>query len=150
MIKGLMTALAVLLVLAACGDGADEGGPRTTTASTESTTTEPATYDVRGTMTLTQANAIDQPGERCNGSGGFDDIRQGTQVTVSDGGGDLLAIGELGSGTKLDVLHCEFDVTVEDVPVADFYEIEVASRGGINYSFEDMEAAGWRVDLTLG
>jgi hypothetical protein len=37
-----------------------------------------------------------------------------------------------------------------DLPEADFYSVEVAQRGDVVYSAEQLTAANWTVDLELG
>jgi hypothetical protein len=37
-----------------------------------------------------------------------------------------------------------------DAEDADFYSVEVSHRGEITYSRDELEAAGWSIDLTLG
>ncbi|WP_155855285.1 hypothetical protein [Actinotalea ferrariae] len=44
---------------------------------------------------------------------------------------------------------CTFPFTV-DVPDSDFYSIEVAHRGKVNFSRQDLEAEGWVVALSVG
>lgn len=80
--------------------------------------------------------------------GGYSDLRGGTPVSVRDGSGALLATGHLVGGT-LDAHGCHFTFEVE-VPRADFYQVEVASRGTVPYSLAELDTAGWQVALSVG
>lgn len=104
-------------------------------------------HEITGTMTLTDNDStFSIP---CQGRGGYSDIQPGAGVTVTDGSSKILAVGELGIGAgALNV--CTLSIDVPDVPKADFYKIEVSHRGGITYSFARLNAAGWKVELTLG
>ena len=83
--------------------------------------------------------------------GGFSDIADGTDVTVSDAGGTVLAIGELSGGRLVGGLfQFQFDFEVHNVPDSAIYQVEVSHRGQLRYTREDMETKGWSVVLTLG
>lgn len=45
---------------------------------------------------------------------------------------------------------CEFRFTVDLAKPADFYVIEVAERGELTYSHEELQEAGWFVPLEIG
>lgn len=81
--------------------------------------------------------------------GGYDDIRDGADVTVKDGAGELLGTGVLTGGTATDV-GVTFAFTVEGVPDSDFYQVEVSHRGALSYSRAELEDAGWVVEASLG
>ena len=87
----------------------------------------------------------------CIGNGGYADLVGGRQIIVMDGSGQTIAVGEGQPG----VLHrsdntCEFAFTVEGVPASDFYTIRIGSREGPTYTFEDLEAMSWHVELSIG
>lgn len=81
-------------------------------------------------------------------------MKSGQTVTVSDGSGKLLATGTTGIG-KLPIqgeyttVTCVIPITVADVPKADFYKIQVGHRGEMTYSYDDLEAQGWQLGLSL-
>lgn len=104
-------------------------------------------HTISGTMRLTDNDrTFSTP---CAGSGGYSDMQPGAGVTVTDGTGKILAIGEL--GVSAGASHfCVFGFHVDDVPKADFYKIEVSHRGAITYSFARLDGANWEVKLTLG
>jgi hypothetical protein len=105
-------------------------------------------HDVSGTFTLTDTSA--SFGGVCSGSGGYSDIRLGTNVVLRDGDGKLLATGSLGAGERSNATRCVFIFNLRNVPEVPFYTIEVGSRGDLSYSLEEMIATGWSIDLTLG
>jgi hypothetical protein len=131
-------------------------------------------HTVRGSFTLTEP-LDERPGSDCAGEGGYSDVDQGLDVVVRDGSGDTLGTSALGPGVgvsltdaflgednelgvdpdeidlgDLDVAYCRFAFEVEDVPKADFYSIEVGSRGDLNYSYDDLKEKDWTVAFSLG
>lgn len=111
----------------------------------------PDTFDVHGTFTL--SDGVDVVDGSCQGSGGYDDIRDGVEATVRDADGKVLALGDISNGEGVDgtdtftASTCTFDIDVPDVPSGQGpYSIEVSHRGEIH--FEEDEAAF--LSLTLG
>lgn len=143
----LRTAVAGALLLAACGPGPTSAPATEPTASPAPTVT---VYRLVGSVTL-RTEYLNIDSERgCFGTGGYDDIARGLGVVVRDGAGVVLATGALGKGRIVAALQCGFEFVVEAVPAAAFYSIEVGHRGEITYSFADVEAAEWYVELSLG
>jgi hypothetical protein len=124
-------ALALLLIaLTACGPAA------------------PTTHQLTGKLLLYgDSRTLD-----CQGTGGYDDIKPGTQVTVKDEAGVIVGSDTLGAPTspKDTRYPCEFPFTVSSVGPAKFYSVEVSKRGALTYSSAEMESRGWKVELTLG
>ena len=128
-----VAAVIVLLVIVLTSDDGDSAGD---------------SFTLSGTFTLTDG-ATEYAGQgECQGTGGYDDISEGTQVTVYSSAGEVLGTGYLDSATYLDPV-CEFELTVDGVPAGhDFYQVEVSHRGKIAVS--DDEARAGEVALTLG
>jgi hypothetical protein len=59
-------------------------------------------------------------GRGCEGTNGYEDVHEGTQVTVSESTGKTIGVGMLGIGRRDDI-SCTFEFSVPDVPDADFY-----------------------------
>jgi hypothetical protein len=130
----LMPALvALVLALAACGGGKGN--------------TINGTFTLQGNS-LQAGNFIAYDGG-CDGTGGYDDIKTGLQVTVSNEAGTVIANGALGTGKETGG-GCQFPFKVERVPEAKFYKIAVGRRGELSYSHEELQAANWNVNFTLG
>lgn len=89
--------------------------------------------------------------ERCpeGPGGGYGDISDGTQVSVSDAAGTVLAVGHLADGTVTSS-GVTFTFTVEGIPQADLYQVETSHRGALRYTFDDLESQNWTVGTTLG
>lgn len=99
-------------------------------------------------------------GERCWGSGFYSDLVDGAQFIVRNAGGTIVAKGALGRGRTVYVgepdakllrdieWECHFSYAVDDVPFSEFYAIETV-RNTLTYSFGELEARRWRVDLTI-
>ena len=99
-----------------------------------------------GTLGLTAVNAATD--DCSSGTGGYDDIHEGTSVVVYDSTGKKVAIGSLGAGKAYgsDGL-CVFRFSVPDVPSGDGpYGVEVGSRGQV--SFNESEAS--KIVISLG
>lgn len=99
-------------------------------------------------------------GERCWGSGFYSDLVDGAQFIVRNAGGTIVAKGELGRGRTVYVgepdakllrdveWECHFSFAIDGVPFSEFYAIETV-RNTLTYSFDELEALRWSVDLTI-
>ena len=102
----------------------------------------PGTFTLEGTFTLAE-DAIEDGSGGCLGTGGYDDIREGTGVTVYGADGDVIATGALGDSTYSDYA-CEYDIAIDDVPKGEkFYKVEVSHRGTLQLSAEEAENGGF-------
>lgn len=140
-------ALAVAaMVLTACGG--DPTGSPPTTAPVPTLT---------GTLLLRQ-EVNEFSGAPCGGTGGYSDVREGAQVTVTDGESAIVGVGRLGPGVTQEnrrtsatvYSYCTFAFSVPSIPDRPFYKIEVAHRGALSYAHDDLAAKNWTVGLTLG
>jgi hypothetical protein len=100
-------------------------------------------------------SASSERGAPCSGTGSYSDLRGGAPVHVLNDRGDIIASAPveeaLVSRTPTTVeIACLFTATIS-VPKSDYYEFQVARRsGGPLYSHEELEEAGWRVELSIG
>lgn len=108
---------------------------------------------VKGSFTLydkspsAYSTSITVSGSSCSGSGGYNDIDQGTQVTVKNGKGDILATTSLGAGSGGQYL-CSFPFSFQIAEGEARYVVTVSRRGDMGYSFTDLKTNG--VALQLG
>jgi len=101
-------------------------------------------FTISGSLTLADAKAAKYG---CYTTGGYNDIRAGTDVIVRDETGKTVALGQLGSGTS-SMGSCEFPFQVRQVPAGSkFYTVEVSHRGEITFKADE---ARHPVSLTLG
>ncbi|MFJ3673179.1 hypothetical protein ACIPSE_42640 [Streptomyces sp. NPDC090106] len=101
---------------------------------------EPDTFTMKGDFALTEKASSDGDGG-CEGSydSGYDDISEGTSVTVYGAAGEVVATGRLGE-SELIGTSCVFDIAVVDVPKGEkFYKVEVSHRGTLQLSAEEAE-----------
>lgn len=87
------------------------------------------------------------------GVGGYDDIGEGADVTLTDQTGEIIASGSLDPGTadSADAAACDFTATLTDVPAdRTQYQVSVSHRGQITHSYPEMVSEGWAFTLTLG
>lgn len=95
--------------------------------------------------------AAAEVGAKCEGGGGYADLRTGGQILLLDGAGTTIGTGSLGAGRFEPRLGgCAFSFSVPAAPKADFYSVKVNHRGGPTYSYADMQARNWQVELTIG
>ncbi|MFE4501722.1 hypothetical protein ACFRFQ_17865 [Rhodococcus sp. NPDC056743] len=96
-------------------------------------TTKPGSFAITGTMSLSSSDA-QRIGSGCVGDGGYDDIRPGAEVKVTDEAGKTLATGRLEGGETSNG-ECVLPFTVSGVPAGStFYQVEISHRGGLTYS----------------
>jgi hypothetical protein len=99
---------------------------------------KPATFTLEGTFELTDS-AVDDGEGGCGGTGGYDDIREGTGVTVYGASGDVIATGAL-QDASYESYTCTFHVRVADVPKGEkFYKVEVSHRGTLQLTADEAE-----------
>jgi hypothetical protein len=103
-------------------------------------------HDIAGTFDL---KTTDSAPASCEGSGGYADIRLGTNVTLRDGDGKLLGTTSLGTGTGSGTT-CSFTFNFRSIGEVPFYTVEVGRRGALSYSLADMQSFGWKLGMTLG
>lgn len=137
---GLMAVSFLALLFASCGGGGDTAGQA---------------RNLSGIFTLSGYSSSSHPqgdGGFCFGKGGYDDIQTGLRVVVTNGDGKTLATGSLGeSKYNASEYDCAFPIVITTpLPKADFYSVEVGSRGKLTYSYDEMAQRGWTVAFTLG
>jgi len=85
----------------------------------------------------------------CEGSGGYGDIVQGSQVVVSDNEGTVLALSQLSAGKTNGTGNCIFDFSIKNVPYSNFYKFQVGHRD-IDDSYQQLSKMHFNIYLTLG
>ncbi|MFK0022801.1 hypothetical protein [Streptomyces sp. NPDC090798] len=100
----------------------------------------PETFTLKGNFELTDSVVPDGDGG-CAGTRGYDDIREGTSVTVYNAAGSVVATGALSTPHyDEDSYNCSFDVAVPDVPRGEkFYKVEVSHRGTLQLTSKEAE-----------
>ncbi|MGW1950256.1 hypothetical protein ACWCRC_38880 [Streptomyces sp. NPDC001940] len=104
----------------------------------------PGTFTLKGTFTLTE-DAVER-GDGCSGryDSGYDDIAEGTSVTVYGAKGDVIATGNLGNSKSITYGTCTYKVAVDGVPKGEkFYKVEVSHRGTLQLSAKEAENGGF-------
>ncbi|MGJ5751953.1 hypothetical protein FB563_0015 [Streptomyces puniciscabiei] len=134
--KGLSPLVAGLLGLAV-GAGIVGGAWAITAGSGPGA---PGTFTLKGGFELTDSVVPDGDGG-CAGTDGYDDISDGTSVTVYDAAGSVVATGALSNSRyDEDTYDCSFDVAVQDVPKGQkFYKVEVSHRGTLQLTAKEAE-----------
>lgn len=107
------------------------------------------TYLLRGYLTLRSENVVSTD-DLCFGTGGYSDIGSGTQVVIRDGDNNVMGIGDLAFSEEMTFgSGCTFVFEIE-VEETRFYQIEMSHRGGMVFTFTDLEEERWTIFLTLG
>jgi len=109
-------------------------------------------HTLSGTLLLVDSTYSNlDPGTRCTGEGGYDDLGGGAQVVLRDDKGAILSTGRLTAG-EFDGLGCAFSFALANVTRVDFYSLTVASgsRGGLQYSYQELTDSNWSLALSLG
>ena len=118
--------------------------------------TPPPAFTVTGTLTLRLGQFTwDRDPDRCSGWRGYDDIRAGTPVVVTDPAGTTIAVGALDPGVpRRDpantsrATECRFTFGVTGVPGSHrFYGVQVGRRGKLDYT---RDSIGRPLGLTFG
>jgi hypothetical protein len=87
-----------------------------------------------GVMTLVgDSTNVTADGGSCHGIGGWNDIMAGAQVTVTDAAGSTVAITQLSEGIGT-TDSCDFDWSAQVPAGAKFYGVEVAHRGRVQFT----------------
>jgi hypothetical protein len=129
----MRTIAAVLLVLAlaGCGDTQPKA-PATITVS--------GRFFIEGDNSLTME--VPAVGVGCFGYRGYDNIKQGAQITIADGAGATVALGTLSEGklvnAGISTRECMFAFSVPKVPAGKgFYTVSIEGHSK-NYSEADI------------
>jgi hypothetical protein len=106
--------------------------------------THPGNFEAEGTMSVADSDTYSEgyapDSDQCatDGLDGYDDVVTGTQVVVRDDAGNTVAVGDL-NGAKATDVGCDYIFHLSDVPAGKkFYEVEVGSRGGVQYTEEEL------------
>jgi len=105
------------------------------------------TFELRGEANPDRLTFMATP-FGCITTGGYADIQVGAQITVTNQTGTIIGIGELEPIMLPNDERCVFTFTI-DVPDAAFYALTMGRRGDQTYSKQDLEGAGWHVDLVI-
>ena len=93
----------------------------------------------------------------CWGQSGYSDIRLGTVVTIYNSTGAIVGGSSL-TDPQYDLtsvaskrFYCEFQWNASGIPNDDVgYSVEIASRGRVFFSAEQLKSNGWELNTTLG
>ncbi len=112
---------------------------------------------ISGNVTLIATDFLYLPQRApCKGTGGYNDVKEGVDVRLSDGRGSLIASTRLEPGEVVGLMGglggCWFNFTFEDVPDVDFYVFSFGSglRGEVTYSRSQMEDRFWILAIDIG
>lgn len=120
----------------------------------------PPARAISGVLLLDQATPVERGGGDCRGTGGYADLRSGLEVVARDDSGTRMATTTLmaapaptnadGSVPQAERNRCVFRFGLSDMEERPAYRITIGERGGLRYTREELEAAGWTVELSLG
>jgi hypothetical protein len=103
-----------------------------------------------GTVDLITSDGVVASASGCSGKDGYSDLAPGAPVTVKDESGKLIGTGSLDAGKAGQGVRCTWKFSIDNLPDAKFYQVEVSHRGELNFSKADLDKAGWKVFATVG
>lgn len=130
MLAGVVLVLVVVGVVLALSD--EEGGSPAASSTA-----------VVGTHSLTGVLAANECGGYTQISAASVEVRDENDKLI----GSTTATPNVGPHSGY---SCSVKFTVPDVPKAGFYQVTVGSHDGPTYSYAEMEAADWNLELSLG
>jgi hypothetical protein len=148
--------LAALLLSACSFQKSNTSAPAapTSTIAIPTATAVAQTHEIIGSLLIEPGYHYD--GEPCAGQDGYSDIHAGTQITVKDASGQIIALGQL-QGGKIEANpaavywgRCRLTVVVEQVPDSAFYTFSIGNRPGVTFSRDDLVNGAWGVQLSIG
>ena len=107
------------------------------------------TVTVKGEVQLIGITNVKGEHDDCYGIGGYDDLRGGASVVVTDATGTTVGVGSLRPGVlnlSKDPYYCGLAFEIEVPAGKGFYGIEVTHRGRVQFS----EAEAGAVRLSIG
>ena len=120
----------------------------------------PPARAIGGVLILDQPTPVERGGGECRGTGGYADLRSGVEVTVADPAGTVLDTSRLqarpaatdaaGGLSLAERSRCTWSFGFRDLPDQPSYEITIGERGAVSYTRDELEAAGWTVQVSLG
>jgi hypothetical protein len=139
----VVAAASAMLLLTACAGGDDRSG-----ADPE---TGPGTFEVKGTISVPSSTYVtsggDQPGGFCTVKDGYEDLRTGASVAVTNAEGDVVGVSSLVDIDRA-ASECRYSFDVPGVPDdSASYGIEVGNRGIVQYARDQLDEP---VELPLG
>ena len=139
----VVAAAGATLLLTACagGDGRSGADPET----------GPGTFEVKGTISVPSSTYVtsgdDQPGGFCTVKDGYEDLRTGASVAVTNAEGDVVGVSSLVDIDRA-ASECRYSFDVPGVPDGSAsYGIEVGNRGIVEYARDQLDE---QVELPLG
>jgi hypothetical protein len=115
-----------------------------------------SSHTLNGTLTLQDTSSVTVGEGKYEGvciaavDSGYTDIDDGAQVTVTNSKGKIIGASSLHAKGPTSDGECVWKFAVDGIPDSDFYKVEVAHRGGLTFSKDEMTANHWKAQLTLG
>jgi hypothetical protein len=92
---------------------------------------------VSGTVELPLKDMVNW-GTACEGRRGYDDLKIGAPVVVTDAAGKTVGIGQIDTAKEIGG-QCVLSFRIADVPKgSDFYGVAVSHRGTVQYSADEI------------
>lgn len=126
------------------------------------TTSDPTLDSVQGLVTVPRFVSASfglntGVGQSCSAKAGYDDIAEGSQVTIKDDSGKTVAFAPLGKGEVSskdpfnagNYIYCEFAFTIDKLPSASIYAVSIggAQRGVVNFDLTEVKAKGFAISI---
>lgn len=147
--------------------GNDQDEPAKDEAATAAVEDDAEPHRLRGTFVLIDPDRIEGPADACTGTGAFDDVRPGLEITVRDDEGTILAVTGARNMTAAEVDEYLVDQNISgvldpeqeeicplafaaEVRPAASYRVEMGSRATITTTADRLAEDDWRVSYVAG
>ncbi|MFD7445821.1 hypothetical protein [Streptomyces sp. NPDC059909] len=108
----------------------------------------PDTFTTTGGIFLMDPDGFTNDSGSCTGDDGYDDLDAGTEVTISDASGTVVAADSLTTGEVVGTT-CLFKFTVHGIPAGSkLYRVEVSHRGDLTKTEAELRKGD--IAFTLG
>jgi hypothetical protein len=99
---------------------------------------------VRGVSRHTLTGTLSAP--QCGGGYSITNAN----IEVKDQAGKLIGAGTTGSNNGLaSAGGCEVSFVIDNLPKANFYQVTIGTHGGPSYTYDELAALHWQLDLSL-
>jgi hypothetical protein len=120
--------------MSACSDGDGPSG-----AEPES---KPGSFTISGTISVPSATYVAEGQDAsgfCTVKDGYEDLRTGASVVVTDSGGDVVGVGQL-VDVRRTPQECRYSFGIPDVAEGSgTYGIEIGNRGIVRYERDKLD-----------
>ena len=113
-----------------------------------------------GVLILDQRDPVERGGGECRGTGAYEDLRSGVPVVVRNDRDEQVGTGTLrarpaptsadGTVPLAERRRCVWEFAVPNLGAEAVYSVAIGNRGAVAYTHDELDKAGWTVQISLG